>query len=140
MVTEVVMLFQPDLDRKQVQLKLSCNLTVRTDKELLHTILRNLIGNAVKFVPEGNGVIEVTAVGDHTGAVISVKDNGPGLSQEEIGTLFEVQHSVSKNIKQKGAGIGLILCRELVEKINGTISVVSKMGQGTVFTVKLIGN
>lgn len=140
MVTEVVMLFQPDLDRKQVQLKLSCNLTVRTDKELLHTILRNLIGNAVKFVPEGNGVIEVTAVGDNTGAVISVKDNGPGLSQEEIGTLFEVQHSVSKNIKQKGAGIGLILCRELVEKINGTISVVSKMGQGTVFTVKLIGN
>lgn len=114
------------------------NLAVFGDKNSINTILRNLISNALKFTLNGGEVrIEVTENQDM--AVISVIDNGVGMSPEVVNKLFRIdqKHSTKGTANEKGTGLGLILCKEFAEKNGGTISVHSKEAKGSTFTFTL---
>ncbi|HRW97779.1 MAG TPA: hybrid sensor histidine kinase/response regulator, partial [Bacteroidales bacterium] len=116
------------------------NLIVRADEEMLRTVLRNLLNNALKFTPAG-GTIELLAKKNETGVEVLVKDTGVGISSENLEKLFDVgtSYTTRGTNNEKGTGLGLILCREFVERHGGRISVTSKPGEGSTFTFTLPG-
>ena len=105
---------------------------------MLKTILQNLVSNAIKFTrPEGT--IEITATPNHSSVEISVNDNGIGISDENKNKLFRLDSNVSTygTADEKGSGLGLVLCKEFIEKHGGNIRVVSDVGKGSEFKIKL---
>ena len=110
------------------------NLIILADKNMIRTILRNLISNALKFTSV-NGKVEIKATISGSMASISVEDTGTGIKQEEIDKMFKVGSSFSKRgtENEKGTGIGLLLCKEFVEKHGGRIWVESEVGKGSKF-------
>ncbi len=111
---------------------------VSADKNMLETILRNLLTNSIKFTPN-NGFIEIKARKYSDKVCISIKDTGVGIASDHLEKLFTISEKASTNgtNNEKGSGLGLILCKEFVEKINGTIEVQSEVGKGSEFIVSL---
>lgn len=109
-----------------------------TDGNILRTVLRNLISNAIKFTNEG-GHIDVLASTNQHQVEISISDNGVGMSEETIHKLFELSTNVTSlgTASEKGSGLGLVLCREFVEKLGGHIWVESEVGKGSTFKFTL---
>jgi signal transduction histidine kinase len=113
--------------------------TIFADLNMVNTILRNLISNAIKFTFP-NGKIEITSSLKNDGMVeIKVKDNGKGIAPADLQKIFrlDMQFTTTGTANEQGTGLGLILCKELVEKNHGTISVESEPGKGTVFTIEI---
>ena len=110
------------------------SLTIIADKNMLKTILRNLISNAIKFTHR-NGIIEVKASIKNNSVEVSVTDNGTGMSEEIISKLFRIDENLSTcgTEDEKGTGLGLFLCKEFVEKHGGKIWAQSELGKGSVF-------
>jgi len=109
------------------------------DREHIRIVLRNLIGNAVKFTPSGGFIdFEVQIYAERIS--ILVRDNGIGMSQEKLDNLFK---EFGKNIQEfgtdnePGTGIGLILCKQFLDKAGGEIEALSEIGKGSVFMVTL---
>jgi signal transduction histidine kinase len=122
------------------------NLFVYADKNMLSMVIRNLINNALKFTPNGGRIaidandLGVINQGKNPKLIkISVSDTGVGINQEDIDKLFkiEVHHSTTGTANETGTGLGLIMCKEMVEMNGGKIWVESKLGSGTVvkFTI-----
>lgn len=126
--------------RKDIVLTVNAgyNEAVNTDKDMLTTVIRNLISNAIKFTNKG-GKIEINSQLTDEDIIISVKDNGVGISPEQLNTLWSgaLPHSTVGTDKEKGSGIGLFLCKDFVERMGGEISVVSQLGVGSTFTVRI---
>jgi signal transduction histidine kinase len=108
---------------------------IETDSEILDTILRNLISNAIKFSKEGGRVI-INYKLKNQYIMISVEDNGTGMDKRMQELLFKTSGNISTygTFKEKGTGIGLILCFELLKKLKGKIYVKSEPGKGSAFT------
>jgi signal transduction histidine kinase/ligand-binding sensor domain-containing protein len=121
---------------KNIELKsfITDDMTILADKNMLKTILRNLISNAIKFTNK-NGKVEVKAVFDDRNVEISVSDNGTGMTKETMAKLFRLDANLSTRgtADEKGTGLGLFLCKEFVEKHGGKISVESESGKGSIF-------
>ena len=113
-------------------------LKVFADKNMISTVIRNLIGNAIKFTPS-DGKIWVSASEHDSFAHVRVHDTGIGIDKENMDKLFriDVKHSTPGTNEEKGTGLGLNLCKDFVEKNGGQITVKSTPGKGTVisFTV-----
>lgn len=111
---------------------------IEFDPEKTAAIVSNLLNNAIKFTSEG-GQISMKVYRKAENICIEIKDNGIGIPQEKLETIFDRFYQVdSKNTrKEGGAGIGLALIRELVNLLNGSIEVASNPGLGTIFSVKL---
>ncbi len=109
--------------------------TVNTDKRRLLETFTNLIQNAVDFVPEEGGKIEIGAKDSDKQIVFYVKDNGEGMPEDKVGGLFQKYYQVKSKAKRKfgGTGLGLAVCKELVEGMKGKIWVESEEGKGTTF-------
>ncbi len=122
--------------------KINGNFTAFADEMMLRTILRNLISNAIKFTPK-NGKIIVSAKIKENEVEISIKDNGIGISENDIKKLFriDIHHTTIGTSNESGTGVGLILCEELVNKNGGKIWVESEFGKGSnfIFTLPLNG-
>ena len=116
----------------------SDDLTIIADKNMIKTILRNLISNAIKFTPK-NGKVDVNAVTDNKYVEIRVTDNGIGMTKETMAKLFRIDANLSTRgtDNEKGTGLGLFLCKEFVEKHGGKIRVESESGKGSAFIVSL---
>ncbi|MEI6885462.1 MAG: PAS domain S-box protein [Bacteroidota bacterium] len=110
------------------------HLFVYTDKSMIKLVLRNLVSNAIKYTHAG-GKIEITVEKSTDELLVSVRDNGIGISTENINKLFNVGVSFStrgtKN--EQGTGLGLILCKEFITKQGGKIWVESDLGKGSRF-------
>jgi len=117
-----------------IQKQLPHNLPVFADFYMISTVLRNLISNAIKFTNSGCEII-VSACETATEIVVSVNDNGIGITKERIEKIFSIGESESTpgTTKEKGTGLGLILCKEFVEKHGGRIWVESAEGKGSEF-------
>lgn len=110
------------------------DLLVFADSNMLQLVLRNLVSNAIKFSYENSEII-VTVNEINNSTVFCVSDNGVGISKENIEKLFrlDVQLTTDGTKKEKGTGIGLILCKEIVAKHHGNIWVESEVGKGSKF-------
>lgn len=108
------------------------------DQNMISTIIRNLLSNAIKFTPE-NGIITISAEMGRDSIKISVRDNGIGIDKENINKLFRIDTSFTTNgtSNESGTGLGLILCKEFVEKHKGKIWAESSEGKGTTFSFTL---
>lgn len=108
---------------------------VFADRNTVTTVIRNLLNNAIKFTPE-QGTITVHATDEGKFYKVTVEDTGVGIDQEDISKLFrlDVHHTTQGTQKEKGTGLGLILCKEFVEKNGGEISVESKKHIGSKFS------
>jgi PAS domain S-box-containing protein len=137
---EMISLFDPLARNKRIRLekKVDADLYVHADKNMFKTIMRNLVSNGIKFTKE-NGSVCLTAKANHNFVNIAVRDTGIGLSQENIDKLFRIDlnYTTLGTNKERGTGLGLVLCKELVEKNGGKIWVESEMGKGTQFIFTL---
>ncbi len=113
-------------------------LWVQADQHMLETVIRNLTGNALKFTPRG-GQVTLAARPDGKVVNVSVKDTGVGISPGDVAKLFrlDAQHTTLGTEKERGSGLGLIICKEMAERNGGQIRVESQLGSGTTveFTV-----
>ncbi len=111
---------------------------VLTDENMAHTVLRNLVHNALKFTPDG-GQVSVSADADNEWMWISISDTGIGICKDRIITLFEINagKSTPGTDGEVGSGLGLHLCCALVKKCGGSIHVKSQAGKGSTFQFSL---
>jgi len=111
---------------------------VYADYSMNTTVFRNLISNALKFTAAG-GKVTFSAKHEQHAVEISVADTGIGISEDALSQLFRIDtHYLKRGTAgEEGTGLGLILCKELVEKNSGRIWVESKVGEGTTFRFTL---
>jgi PAS domain S-box-containing protein len=121
--------------RVHFALEVTGSSVITTDEYRLETILKNLVGNGFKYRKTGSDQCEVRVTVDTSGKAIkiAVSDNGMGISQKNLPRIFEMFYRGSSEVP--GTGLGLYICKEIIEKLNGTISAKSEVGKGT--TVKL---
>lgn len=143
-IKSVLELFESHSKTKNVSLvnEVKINTYIEADKNMIKTIMYNLISNAIKFTENGGQVIVLTK--ENNGDIeISVTDNGVGIPKKNLDLLFKLDSNISTRgtAKERGTGLGLMLCKEMIEKHNGKISVESEMCKGTKFIVTLpVGN
>lgn len=113
-------------------------MNVIADKHRLQQILINLVGNAIKFTPEG-GTVRVEASGEDGRAVIRVNDTGVGIPADRLDSIFEpfVQVDAELTRTAAGAGLGLAISRDLARMMGGDLTVTSTIGKGSTFAVSL---
>ena len=114
------------------------NTTVFADKNMIMTIVRNLLTNAIKFTPTG-GKIKITTKKIDNEVKVSITDTGIGINPEAINLIFDIDKSYTRKgtNNESGSGLGLILCKDFIEKNNGTISVKSEVNLGSTFTITI---
>jgi signal transduction histidine kinase len=130
---------KPRAEQKQITVEFTgSHVAVDADKGRLFQLLDNLIGNAIKFTPDG-GRVEIHAAPDGDRAVLEVSDTGIGLGPGEAEQVFDRFFRSSRVVAQQvpGTGLGLFIARAIVEAHGGRISVESREGSGTVFRVDL---
>lgn len=110
--------------------------TVAGDRDLLFLAVHNLLDNALKFTRPGD-TIEVRAIEDGRVVTVEVADTGPGISRDELPHVFEELYRGQGARGTEGSGLGLALVRAIVERHGGTVTVRSREGEGTVFTLHL---
>lgn len=110
---------------------------VKADPDHLREVASNLMENAIKYTPKGEVVIDIT--GDHNKVVLSVKDTGIGIPREDVSHLFQKFYRVDNSDTREigGTGLGLYLCRRLIETMGGRIWVESEYQKGSTFFVEL---
>lgn len=139
-VHEVMDLFKETAEQKGIEMKLNIpnEGLITADRYMLSTILRNLVANAIKYTYPG-GFLQVTAEQKENEWLFQVKDNGVGMESELSQQIFQIgaHKSEAGTQKEQGTGLGLILCKEFVERHGGSIWVDSKPGAGSVFGFKI---
>jgi len=139
-INKIVALYMPQTQAKKITFNstISPDLWVHADIDMFETITRNLINNAVKFTKKG-GKISIDAKKKNKVIEISVSDTGVGISPERISKIFKLD-SINRRPSDhsgKGTGLGLILCKDFVEKHNGKINVQSRLEKGSRFSFTL---
>lgn len=133
----VVDIFVMIADTKKIRLDYTpCKekLVVRADNDMLKTVVRNFMSNAIKFSPEGS-VIEITAERENNFAKINIRDHGVGIAQERIDELFQKGETTYGTSGEEGSGLGLQLCADFARKNGGDVRVESVLGEGSMFSV-----
>lgn len=135
LIEEAIMNFQADADKKNISItaKLSSGLAIYADEDRIRQVLINLIFNALKFSPP-DAEITVTAYRQGSFAVTGISDSGPGVPPAEQEKIFEKFY---KRGSREGAGLGLAICKSIVEAHNGIIGMVSDGENGSRFFFKL---
>jgi len=137
LVNENITLLKANAKSKTINLytDIKDDLRVFADPNMVKTVIRNLITNAIKFTHE-NGSIKISGLIDADKIIVSITDSGVGISEENIAKIFKVgeHHTTQGTNNEAGTGLGLVICREFVEKNGGKIWVTSDIGKGTTFS------
>ncbi len=140
LIESVLAILRPLAEAKDVALQAEVpeGLALYGDLRMIETVLRNIIGNALKYSQAGS-VVTVSAASEDGATRITVADTGIGIAPDRLERLFELEakRPVPGTNHETGSGIGLILCRDLVEANHGSLSVASELGKGTTVTVLL---
>jgi len=127
-----------NINHKELKIYLNIDpaFTIKTDERLLQVILRNLIGNAIKFSYR-QGKISIRSASNNGSEKISISDEGVGMDKETVSRLFRIDQQVSTpgTENERGSGLGLVLCSEFVEKLGGKIWVESEKNKGSDFHI-----
>ena len=139
-VEDTVHLLYYEANRKKITIHNTINEAqhIRADQNILYFVLRNLISNAIKFTNE-NGEIRVESTEINGQIYTQIIDNGVGMPKELLDKLFVLGEKVSREgtKKEKGTGLGLLMCKDFLERSGGSITVSSERGEGSVFTFVL---
>lgn len=113
-------------------------ISVFVDRNMIETVFRNLLNNAVKFTPTG-GEITVSAKEQNNFLAVNISDTGVGISAEDLPRIFKFEdfHTTAGTAGELGTGLGLIICHEFIKKHGGEIRVSSEQGKGSIFTFTL---
>jgi len=141
LIDEVVGLYRSIAESRDIRIHILSNtkIQIEADHQLLSSILRNLISNAIKFTPEGGEVTVSTGYSKHDTFCLSVADTGDGMSDEIISEVMDQKtgtKTLSENNKD-GTGLGLMICNEFVRIHKGEMKIKSELGSGTVFSICL---
>lgn len=133
-----ILKFQADLKQIIIKDSLVENIIFYCDGDMIQTVVRNLVSNAIKYSNEG-GIVEVILVKEKTDLVLKIKDYGVGMSQKQVDSIFKLENLTSTlgTKGEMGTGLGLQLAKDFVEKHQGIIIVESSIGHGTTFIVKM---
>ncbi len=138
-IEECIELYEMQANEKQVQVKFeSENTMLYADREMISTVFRNLISNAIKFSNSGDRIfIELDA--SENDRTVTIEDEGLGMPEEVRRNIFNPGNRPQRHgtKREKGTGLGLLLCKEFVEMHNGEISVESEPDEGTLFRITL---
>jgi PAS domain S-box-containing protein len=139
-VEEIIALSKTIAKSKNIALEYSCkdNLEIFVDVNMLNTVLRNLISNAIKFTNVG-GHIKISAELKQNQVEITISDNGIGINKEKLTKLFSIASNTTTlgTADENGSGLGLVLCKEFIQKNNGDIWVESEENKGSNFIFTL---
>ena len=136
-VTGVYGIFTMIAETKNIALTMEENVTglkVRADKDMLNTVVRNFLSNAIKFTPEGSA-IEIIVDKKDDFAKISIRDHGVGIATDRIEGLFHKGETTYGTNNEEGSGLGLQLCKDFAVKNGGDVMVESVLGEGSTFSV-----
>lgn len=136
-IKEVLELLHDKIAKKELEItnQIDEDLTVWTDKSALSFVIRNLLANAIKFTPE-RGEITLYTDNIENSVRIAIADTGIGMDQETIGKLFKdrIMDTQIGTSGERGTGLGLLLCKDMIEQAKGTIQVKSRVGEGSEFS------
>lgn len=139
-INENILTLKHHAEKKNISIdnKTQNEITVIADSNMISTVVRNLLSNAIKFT-KTDGEISLFASMTSDSVVISVKDSGVGMNASQLEKLFKIDQSTSTagTEQEAGTGLGLILCKEFVDKHNGKIWAESKPDEGTIFFIEL---
>jgi PAS domain S-box-containing protein len=139
-INDVSGLLSASAKQKSIDISIETNgdMEIFADKSLLSTVLRNLISNSIKFTNPGGQII-VEAKGEKDKLILSVSDNGVGMSREALKNLFSIESNTSTpgTRNETGTGLGMIISREFVLRHGGEITVESETGKGSRFIISL---
>lgn len=139
-INDAIILHKEAANLKNIKILVSIpdNLQVFAQKNPLGSVINNLISNSIKFTNPG-GEITIKAYEENENTIIEVVDTGIGISKENLQKLFKVGERVSLpgTNNEKGTGLGLLICKEIIEKIGGKISLESELGKGTLARIYL---
>ncbi len=140
MIDDEIFLLKPKADAKRIDIlhNYNKNIMIKADKQMMHSIMRNLINNAIKFSnPDSRFEIYAGISDNYTN--IKVIDQGIGISEESIKKIFDpdILYSQNGTDKERGFGFGLVLTQEFVKKHNGKLNCVSSPGKGTTMEIKI---
>ena len=136
-VPGVVDIFEMIAQTKKIDLKYqggSDPIVVTADNDMLKTIIRNFLSNAIKFSPE-NSSIDISLSVDGEFAKVSVRDHGVGIAQDRLDSIFKKGETTYGTGGEEGSGLGLQLCADFARKIDGDVMVESVLGEGSTFSV-----
>lgn len=135
-VEEIILLYSDAASQKSITLfnRVDSEIVLKADKAMINTVLRNLISNAIKFSNSGDEVV-ISAKLLENEVLFEISDTGLGISEDRITKVFKLNESISTagTQNEQGSGLGLILCKEFIEKHNGRIWVESELGKGSKF-------
>lgn len=127
---------QEAANKKQIAVEISIdqNLKIFADHHILQSVIRNILSNALKFTPR-NGSVKIEAHADSKNTYVSIADNGIGMDAKMVKNIFQLDVKTNRTgtDDEPSTGLGLILCKEFVEKHNGKIWIESKVNKGSIF-------
>ncbi len=139
-IKDTVSIFKTQASNKNIDLQCKINgiLEAEFDKNLISSVVRNLVSNAIKFTPK-NGKVLIQAHRVRDNIEICIKDSGIGIPENIGNNIFriDVKYTREGTEQEKGTGLGLLLCREFIERHGGKIWVESKLGEGSEFKFTL---
>lgn len=140
MITYTLRLMKASADKKKIALlkNINCEVVAMSDAHMIEFILRNLISNAIKFSHENSAIILKLRENDES-FTISVKDNGIGMDGTTVSKLFTIdsQPNAIDSNSPSHTGLSLMLCKEFVQKMGGTLEVQSEVNEGSTFIISL---
>lgn len=145
---EMISIMRTAAEKKNITINqhIPAETLVTADRHMIGTILRNLVSNAIKFSPAG-GVVDITGelmghVNGHAMYKVEIADEGIGMNPEQLAALFYIGQSASSpgTDNEKGTGLGLLICKDLVEINGGSINAISVPGKGSKFTFTIPAN
>lgn len=123
---------------KDMDIQTECppHITYHGDKEKIEEVVTNLFTNAIRYGKKG-GRVKITVLGDPRSITLAVEDDGIGISEKDLPYIFDRFYRVEKTRTSEGVGLGLSICKSIVEAHRGTITVASRENEGSTFTVTL---
>ncbi|AOW75816.1 hypothetical protein A3Q34_02455 [Colwellia sp. PAMC 20917] len=136
-IDSVLSTFEPTIKENNIQVEHDDFPEIKGDKSLLTHLMQNLIGNACKYIDKETPHIAITHAIDKTNYVITVADNGIGFDITQVDKIFEPFRRLVTKENFEGSGIGLSICKTVVEQHNGSIHAESELGKGSSFVISL---
>lgn len=130
-----------ELKKIELSSNVPLDLFVFADENMINTVIRNVISNAIKFTPQSGSII-ISHVSSDGETVISVKDTGVGMDEKTIEQIFQLDRTTTSvgTAGEKGTGLGMTLCNEFIKRNKGKIWVTSKIGEGSTVSFSLPSN